>query len=331
MSFEFIVESVVQNETNADRPKVDFDALNRYMFEEISKFSDEPQIGYVSGVIDLGLHTQEDAKMEFKGTEEDEAAELAKNPLQYFETLPNDKGVPTRYKRWAVKPCQQVALTIDFPQIQLDKGSFFGETEKVTHPLRLLLNGEFYIKGVGKTVGKPYALKEVKQDDGSWAFKNNTQLHKLAAATGSLDDKGFFKPAHLGKLLGKAALFEIGAELNKVGDKTFYNEKVKLNGKAPSIMLKGAEPLDPKYVYGVNFKGVQNPEVLKMLRVSVKNTMRQALNYAGSDLQKAMEPDYVAPEGQETGTGITQKIVQPQQPAPQAAQDFDNFDDDIPF
>jgi hypothetical protein len=99
MSFEFNVENVnTTNTNNDDRPKVDWDARANYIVDKAgTQKKAKAMIGIISGVIDLGLQVQEDAKMEWKGDEASEAEELAKNPEQYFETLPNDKGVPTRY------------------------------------------------------------------------------------------------------------------------------------------------------------------------------------------------------------------------------------------
>ena len=45
----------------------------------------------------------------------------------------DQKGKPTgntvTYKRWVQKPIQQVALVVDFPEILVDKGQFFGESK----------------------------------------------------------------------------------------------------------------------------------------------------------------------------------------------------------
>jgi hypothetical protein len=185
--------------------------------------------------------------------------------------------------------CQQVALTVDFPSIQINQGQFFGDEDAQEHPLRMLLNGEFYMKEVGKIVGKPYNIKENRNDDGSWSFKSNTQLHKLAAATDVLDDNGRFKPNMIGKLLGKAALFEVQVFLKEHEGKKYLNEKIKLSGQVPDVMVPMIPELAPEYIYGVNFKGVQDPKVLKQLRQSVINTMKLAQNFEGSDIQKALE------------------------------------------
>ncbi|MNQ24621.1 hypothetical protein D3C85_378200 [compost metagenome] len=127
--FEFNVENTGSNtNTQSTGKTVNWDARAKYIVDKVgTQKKAKAMIGIISGVIDLGLQAQEDAKMEFKGSAEDEAAELAKNPDQYFQTLPNDKGVPMRYKRWKVKPCQQVAFTVDFPTITLNQSQFFGE------------------------------------------------------------------------------------------------------------------------------------------------------------------------------------------------------------
>lgn len=337
MSFTFNVEQVGGNEGNtSDRPKVDWDARAQYLVEKAgTQKKAKSLIGIISGIIDLGLQEQEDAKMVFTGDADAEAAELEKNPNQYFETLPDDKGVPTRYKRWKVKPCQQVALTVDFPSIMVNQGQFFGDENAEEHPLRMLLNGEFYLKEVGKIVGKPYNIKENRNDDGSWSFKSNTQLHKLAAATDVLDDNGRFKPNMIGKLLGKAALFEIQLFLKAGNDgKQYLNEKIKLSGQVPDVMESLIPELDDKYKYGVNFKGVQDPKVLKQLRQSVINTMKLAQNFEGSDIQKALEAlsnGKVDSPKQEPPKQEDKPKAAPKAKKEEPSPNFDVLDDDIPF
>lgn len=326
MSFTFNVEKVESASGNSTGKVVDWDARAKYIVEKAgTQKKAKAMIGIISGIIDLGLQVQEDAKMEFKGDADDEAAELEKNPEQYFETLDNDKGVPTRYKRWKVKPCQQVAFTVDFPGILLNQSQFFGEDDGKEHPLRLLLNGEFYIKDIGKVVGKPYNIKEVRNDDGSWSFKNNTQIHKLASATDILTEQGHIKPNMIGNLLGKAALFEVQVFLQESGGKSYLQEKIKLSGQVPDVMVPMIPELAPEYIYGVNFKGEQNPEVLKHLRQSVLNTMKLAQNFENSDLAKALAER----GGQQQAT--PKADAEPKQSSPKPEKDFDSFDSEIPF
>jgi hypothetical protein len=334
MNFEFNVEQVAGNADTSDRPKVDWDARAKYMVDTVgTQKKAKAMIGIISGIIDLGLQVQDDAKMEWKGTDEEREAVEAKaasgESTEYFETLPNDKGVPTLYKRWKVKPCQQVAFTVDFPSIMINQGQFFGDENAKEHPLRMLLNGEFYMKEVGKVVGKPYNIKEVRNDDGSWGFKSNTQIYKMASAVDVLDEKNNFKPHMIGKLLGKAALFEVQVYLQESGGKQYLNEKIKLSGQVPDVMVPMIPELAPEYIYGVNFKGEQNPEILKNLRQSVLNTMKLAQNFEGSDIQKALES--ARGNSQPADKPVQQKVV-PTGVDPNTDEvTYDSFDDTIPF
>lgn len=332
--FQFNVEGQTQANTQQDRPKVDYDALNAHIVEAVgASESPEAVIGVVSSVVDLGLHAQPDAKMVFTGDAEAEKAELEKNPNQYFETLPDDKGVMTRYKRWATKPQQMVAITIDFPDQMVNRGQFFGDESAEAHPYRMLLNNEFYQKGLGKIVGKPYSLKETRDDAGNWSLKNNTILFKLGQAVGVLDHKGLMKPAYLGNLLGKAAMFNVHVFLNEHEGKKYLNEKISFNGPVPKAMQKMVPTLDPKYIFGVNFKGKQDPEVLKNLRQSVINTMSLALNFEGSDLQKALiEIGKIQPKGDSAVESVSQETKVPVQKQAMQTVTEDNFDEqDLPF
>lgn len=323
--------------SNEDRPNIDFDALAKYVVETVG-CADKPeaQIGIVSGVIDLGLQKQEDAKMKWDGDAASEAAELAKNDKQYFETLNDDKGNPVRYKRWPVKSQRCVALNIDFPTIQVNRGKFFDEDGVGEDlPFRGLLNNEFAIKGIGKVVGKPYSLREQRNDDGTWGLKNNTILYKLAQATNQLQ-AGNFKPAMLGNLIGEAGLFNVHVFLNEHAGKQYLNEKLSFNGPVPKMMESMIPKLDEKFMHVVNFTGEQDLEVLKTLRQSVINTMKMAEDFEGSDLQRALIEIGKVKAGE--GAPQADTTPAPQQAKPQKAAepqpkpiDFDSFDDDVPF
>lgn len=336
MSKKFVFNAPTP-QTNNENSNIDFEALSKHVVEAVG-CSEKPEalIGIVSGVIDLGLQAQEDAKMEWKGDAASEAEELAKNDKQYFETLPNDKGVPTRYKRWAVKPQRCAALTVDFPSVLVNRGKFFDENGVGEDlPFRGLLNNEFGLKGVGKVVGKPYSLREQRNDDGTWSLKNNTILFKLGQAVNALDDKGNFKPAYLGDLIGKAAMFNVHVFLNEHGGKQYLNEKLAFNGPVPKMMQNMIPTLDEKFMYMINFKGEQDLDALKSLRQSVINTMKLAEDFVGSDVEKALIEigKIKAGDGQQAQQETSQaQPSKPQStPVKQEVVDFDQFDSDIPF
>lgn len=334
---QFVFNAPAPTSSNEDRPQIDFDALSKHVVDAVG-CSEKPEalIGIVSGVIDLGLQKQEDAKMKWDGDAASEAAELAKNDKQYFETLPDDKGNMIRYKRWPVKSQRCAALTIDFPTIQVNRGKFFDEDGVGEDlPFRGLLNNEFAIKGIGKTVGKPYSLREQRNDDGTWGLKNNTILYKLAQATNQLQ-AGNFKPNMLGNLIGEAALFNVHVFLNEHNGKNYLNEKMAFNGPVPKMMESMIPKLDEKFMYVVNFTGPQDLEVLKTLRQSVINTMKMAEDFEGSDIQRALIEIGKVKAGEGSPQADAQPAPQQAKPdskpqAPQEPMDFDSFDSGIPF
>lgn len=335
---KFVFKAKVPQAPEGAGSNVNFDEMNKYIVDTMA-CADKPEslIGIISGVIDLGLQPQDDAKMVWTGGAAEEALELEKNPNQYFEDLPNDKGVMTRYKRWAVKAQPCVAITVDFPDNLINRGQFFdpeGGGEDL--PFRGLLNNEFNMKNVGKIVGKPYSLREQRNDDGTWGFKNNTILFKLGQAVGALQD-GNMKPQYLGDLIGQAAMFNVHVHLNEHNGKFYLNEKLSFNGPVPKALLKAVPELDEKFMYVVNFDDDEfDLNVLKQLRQSVVNTMKLAENFEGSKIQAALIEAGKIKEGESTGGAAkpAQKPApEPKQAKPEQADpiDFDNFDDDIPF
>ena len=341
MSKKFVFNAPVP-QSNPETANVDFDALSKHVVEAVG-CSDKPEalIGIVSGVIDLGLQAQDDAKMEWKGTDE-QRAEIEEKAArgetkEYFEVVPHGQNnVPTLCKRWPVKAQRSVALTIDFPGTMVNKGQFFDE-KGVGEPLpfRALLNNEFGLKGVGKVVGKPYSLREQRNDDGTWGFKNNTILFKLAQAVNALDAQGNFKPAYLGNLIGQAAMFNVHVYLNEHAGKNYLNEKLAFNGPVPKMMQSMVPVLDEKHMYMINFTGEQDLEALKNLRASVINTMKMAEDFEGSDVQKALIEVGKIKAGETTGenkpTAQPNKPQSAPQQAPQPPMEFEDFEDDIPF
>lgn len=330
MNFKFNVTTTTTTEGKKDKVLVDWNALNEHVVEAAGTAKKARSVpGVISGIYDLGEQNLEDAKVVFTGTAEDEAAEIAARPGTYFEDGLDDKGKPARLKRWPQKPVQQVAVTIDFPQIMVDKGQFFGKSDP--KPLRMLLNGEFTLPGEKlKVVAKPYNIRETKYDaEKTWAFAKNNTLHKLADAVGILDDNGLFKKERIGELLGKVAQFQFQVWM-KPGNKkahdgsvmTFFTEDIKLVGMVPEGVPLPEVP--EGILHGVNLYGENDPAAVKQLRVAVKNTIKRANNYEGSDLQKFFEADG---EQSQPKAETPKADVQPVAPKVQV----DDFEDDIPF
>lgn len=332
--FEFVTTTNSQTAGKSDRV-IDWDGLNSHVIE-MAKTQDKARSvpGVVSGIIDLGEQTLDDAEQVFVGDAAAEAKAIAEKPATYFKDGFDDKGKPARLKCWPQKPCQQMCITIDFPQAMVDKGKFFGNSNP--QPLRMLLNREFTLPGVNtKIVASPYNIKEMKHDIGGgktvWAFAKNNGLHKLADACGLLDSNGLFTKNRIGELLGKVAQFQFQVYM-KPGKKAgteYFTESVKLVGMVPEGVPLPEAPAGT--LYGVNFfpkSGANDPEAVKQLRACIKNHIKRAINYDESIIKRELE----ALEGGNTSQAAPQEAAKPTGITPSApVDDEDGFDDDVPF
>lgn len=265
-------------EENTRRREVDWQALEAHVIGAAGTATKARSIpGVISGIIDLGIQDREAIEVDW--TEEE-----SKKPGA--EEFQQGKKRMLRVPR---KACQQIAMTVDFPQVIVDKGQFFGDSNPA--PLRLLLNGEFGVRVDGvwtPIVAKPYSVSEIRHDDNTWAFSKGNTLHKLADACDLLDEKGYFTKERVGDLLGKAAQFEfrVWMKPGKNG-KSYLTEDIKLAGRVPEGVA--IPEYDSSLLLGINVNGENDPEQVKQLRKSIKNSIRRANNYEGSDIQKLLD------------------------------------------
>lgn len=328
---------------------VDFEALNKYVVETAQLENREVLIGVVSSLVDLGTQSQEDAAVVFTGDEDDEAAEIAKNPNTYFENGidPNDpkRKKQVRLKRWPQKPIQSVAISVDFPDIMLNKGQFFGDASAEEKPLRLWLGGSFYIPEIGQVVGRPTPLKVTKNTKDQWSFNKKHLFYQMASAAKFVDpskDEPFL-PKDIDKLLGRAFNFEAQVFFKESKGSEYYTEYLKFVGAL------GRGQVAPEHKVAKNliqFNQDNDPEALKELRNHVKNTIKRASNYEGSKIQKQLDalydnsqrdtPQDDNSDGADDGNGNEVKVpekakakVVPKKVEPKKT--FDDFDDQIPF
>ena len=327
----FALNITTTTQTDGPRKEIDWNAMNLEVIEAAGTADESRSIpGIISGIVDLGEQNLPDAEQVFKDGQAAEDAELAKGGNTYFKDgIDKDTGKPARLKCWPQKPVQQIALTVDFVQAQVDKGKYFGNSNPA--PLRMLLNGEFTLPSDKiKVVGRPYNIRETKHDIGGgktrWAFAKNNGIHKLAAAAKLLDKDGLFTKERIGELLGKVLQFEFRVYMKPhKTDKTksFFTEEIKLVGKVPEGIPLPEVP--EGLLYGVNLYGENDPTAVKQLRACIKNTIKRANNYAGSALEAAFE----AEGGNTTPAAKEEKAAPKADVAP--VPPSDNFDDDIPF
>lgn len=325
--------------------EVDFDALNKHVVESAGLENREVLVGVVSGIIDLGTQAQEDAAVVFTGDEDDEAAEIKKNPNTYFEDGPDPQNPKkeVRLKRWPQKPIQSVAVAVDFPDIMIDKGQFFGATEPDPKPLRLYLGGSFYIPEVGMVVGRPTPLKVTKNTKDQWSFNKKHLFYNMAAAAKLIDASkdDVFLPKDIDKLLGRAFNFEAQVYFRESKGKSYYTEYIKFVG-ALGRGQKAPEGEVSKLL--IQFNQENSPEDLKELRNHVKNTIKRASNYEGSKIQKQLDSLYEnqdTPQDEENdsadmGDGVEVKVPErakttATKPKAKKVVEPDDAGDEVPF
>jgi len=321
---------------NSNKVTVDWKALNEYVVSTSGLQEEEIMVGVISGLYDVGVQEQEDAKVEFNGTPEDEATEIEKSPATYFEDLFDyDTKTTKRYKRWKQKAVQHVAFAIDFPEIMLDKSKFFGQESADPKPLRLLLGGEFTKKGGVKIAAKPLPLTIRKNDKtgNKWSFTPNSTIHKMAVGAKIIGKDDAFLPQDIDKLLGKALQFKVRVYFNDDG---YYTEKCSFAAGLGRSQV--APEFDESIIHVVEFDGDNKEEALKQLRLSVRNTMAQASDFEGSKLAEQLSKIFKAqsnasseatePPKEATNTKVATK---PKQAVKAPVEPDIDFDSDIPF
>jgi hypothetical protein len=288
-----------KNEGTKQKPQVDWQALNVYVVDAAGLQEPETLVGVVAGIVDLGTQEQPDSEVVFMGNAAEEQAEINKNPNTYFKDgFDAQTRKPARLKCWPNKPIQSVAVAVDFPDILLDKGQFFG-AEAEPKPLRLWLGDTFYMDGIGSVVARPTPLKVINIDKEAakpkWSFSPLHLFYKMAVGSKLIKPGESFLPEQIDKLIGQAMQFQVQVFMREGKDgKQYFTEKIKFVGglgRGQSI------PENPNETFMVQFNQDNSPEALKNLRVHVINTIKRAKNYNGSAIQKQLG-DEVKPEAE---------------------------------
>lgn len=332
MAFE-VYGAATSGNGSKKESNVDWNAYNEYIVEKAGLQTKKAVIGVIGCIVDLGLQPLPDAEYDV----DKEDVDLSEDELKFkYEdaVIKHQNGEVYGFtfgkvydgqkKEYVLKklvkqpPRQCVAFGIDIPSKQLDKGQFFGDTSGETKPLRIWMGGSYYVKGLGKTVIQNLTpIKKTKDDKLGWTINPKNLIYKLAVATGVINETQPFNAEDIDKLVGKAAQFEasVGFNYDKVDkSKRYLFEKIKLMGQIMEGMP--IPTLDKTSV--IQFNGENNLEDLKEIRAHVKNTIKNALNYEGSPIQKQLEE-------LENGGGATK------QNAETSVNASDEDDDDIDF
>lgn len=342
----FDVYAPATTSTQSDKPKVDFDALNKMVVETCQLQQPETLLGVVAVIADLG--TQKLPDSEYDLDKEDEGLTIeeltAKHSALLAENHPSEKqvGKITKFgksydsmkKEWVIRKFvkqadrQAVAMAIDFPDILLDKGKFFGETEPNPKPLRLWLGGQYWNKFIGEK-GKmliqnviPLKVTNIAQPPAKvWSMNPKSIPHKMAVASKVVETGEAFLPQDIDKLLGKTLQFKAQVFFNKGTDgKQYYTEKVSF----AAGLARGQTERSVENTYLVQFNKENDPQALKELRAHVINTIEQATNFEGSAIQKQLD------EVRGNATSVAVVVDTPKQPKPTTVPELD-LDESLPF
>lgn len=280
--------AATQTQTEGSTTEVDYKALDKYVVDTCKLQNPETLIGYVSGIVDLGIQKQEDAAVKFDGTKQEEEDIKAEKPDTYFENVRmyNDKTKrmeDTYCKRWPSKPIQCVAIAVDFPEIKLDKGQFFGGAGKEL-PLRIWLGGKFWNKHSKKMLmGQMQTLRWTKEDD-KWTLNPKNLLRRMMVESGILTPEEPFAANRMSELIGKCLLWKVRIYINDGG---FYTEKCSLAG--PLGRSQRPLPVESETL-NVGFDDfILEESVKKMIPPHVKNQMRLAVNYEESSIKDFLD------------------------------------------
>lgn len=318
--------------------RIDWDALNKYTVEAANLQEPETLIGVVTAIVDLGVQEQEDAEVVFVGTAEDEAKAIAENPGSYFKDgIDQQTKKRARLKCWPVKPMPCVAVAVDFPDILLNKGTFFGDKNAEPKPLRLWLGNTFYTKEHGSVIAQPTVLKPTSlEKDRSkppvWSLAQNHLFYKMAVASKIVKPGEAFDRTRIDEVLGHAYQFQVQVFLKEGKDgKEYLQEKIKFVGGLGRGQSAPESPVEP---FLIQFNKDNDEAAVKQLRSHVINTIKKANNYNGSAIQKQLgdKPTESKADGEQKEKPPAVKTPEKAKPVvKKVVSTFDDMDSDLPF
>ena len=297
----FKTTSVTTTTSTSTKPTVDFDALNEYIVEQVGCQQPETLNGVIVGILDLGNQKLPDAEYDVDSGDEDLSVEELE--AKYADEIATGKISKFDFvKDWSTRPPKEVikkfvpqkdrqciSYCVDFPDVMLDKGQFFGEKSE-PKPLRLYFGGQYYHQGLKKMIVQnllPLKLSNIAKDPKSqkvWSLNPKSQLHKMAVASKIINTGEAFLPDQIDELLGKTLQFKVQIGFNEKGDKKYYFEKMSFLG---AIQRKD-KPFENVETFLIEMDGENDPEALKNLRKHIINTQMMATNWSGSALERQL-------------------------------------------
>lgn len=334
----FKTTSVATTNSTSTKPTVDFDKLNEYIVEQVGCQQPETLNGVIVGIIDLGNQKLPDAEYDVDAGDEDlsveeleakYADEIAAGKISKFDFVKDWSTRPPKdvIKKFVPQKDRQcISYCVDFPDVMLDKGQFFGEKSE-PKPLRLYFGGQYYHQGLKKMIVQnllPLKLSNIAKDPRTskvWSLSTKSQLHKMAVASKIINSGEAFMPDQIDELLGKTLQFKVQVGFNEKEGKKYYFEKMSFLG---AIQRKD-KPFENVETFLIEMEGENDPEALKNLRKHIINTQMMATNWSGSALEKQLNE--VRPQSF-GGTSSSPAVVKKEAATKEVAATPSNDEDD---
>lgn len=335
----FKTTSVTTTTSTSTKPTVDFDQLNEYVVETAECQQPETLNGVIVGIIDLGNQRLPDAEYDVDSGDEDLSVEELE--AKYADEITEGKISKFDFvKDWSTRPPKEVikkfvpqkdrqciTYAVDFMDIMLDKGQFFGEKSE-PKPLRMYFGGQYYHQGLKKMIVQnllPLKITNIAKDirnDKLWSLSTKSQLHKMAVASKIINTGEAFLPDQIDELLGKTLQFKVQIGFNEKGDKKYYFEKMSFIG----ALQRKDKPFEDVETFLIQMDEPNDPEALKQIRKHLLNTMEMATNFEGSALQKQLLE--VRPNSfKDSGSPAVVKKEESKAPVDQQSDNSDEDDD----
>ena len=339
--------AATQQKNQSNKPTVNFDALNQYVVETCQLQQPETMLGVVSVMVDLGTQKQNDAEYDLdesdKGLSIEELTEKYSLDIHEGRIRKFDKSYDSKTKSWVIRKFvpqqdrQSIVYAVDFPDIMLDKGKFFGEEEgKNLKPLRLWIGGQYWNKYQEKMLVQNVIPLKVTNiaDQGQpkkWSMNPKSSLYKMAVAAKIINQGEAFLPQDADKLLGKTLQFKAQVFFNKGNDgKQYYTEKLAF----AAGLARGQVEKEVDNTYLIQFNQPNDPQALKELRKHVVNTIENATNYVNQETGElsAIAKQFAELRGGQTSSDVQESPVQqtPKQPVGTSVPEEDDSEG-LPF
>lgn len=253
---------------------VDWDAFNEHLLEQIGE-EVESRVGIISGIIDLGVQPRPDYVEEYTGTKKQDAQ--LKSGRSYLDA--DEENIITE-----LKPVDQVAIFVDFPEIMINYGEFFNDGEDDWKPYRHLITGENWDKQENKMFAKGVSLS-CKPDDkapSGWGYDRKSTISKLAIGSGVIKRAPVDQNFDIADLMNGVITMDLVAEES---GKYVNIKATNISSKHPAIPV----PEHDIECFGIGLDGDNDADTLKFIRASIRNTLERAQGWETSGLKAELD------------------------------------------